>query len=122
MGGSQTGGKDRVEVVATKAAPKVFEQIPVVGLGFAGADLVLEMRKRRKEFHRRAEELRTLAAAPEKRGATDEVWKLGRNLTADLTNLAELKALVEALGQWLGGLVESDGGSDQPAPTVRGTD
>lgn len=94
-----------IEFAATKAAPKALEQIPLVGMGFGGADLVLEMRKSRKEFQRRAEELRRLATAHEARGATDEVWALGRNL--DLTNLAELKALVEAVGQWLDGLEES---------------
>jgi hypothetical protein len=94
-----------IEFAATKAAPKALEQIPVVGMGFAGTDLVLEMRKSRKEFQRRAGELRRLATAHEARGATDEVLALGRNL--DLTNLAELKGLVEALGQWLDGLEES---------------
>lgn len=94
-----------IEFAATKAAPKTLEQIPVVGMGFAGIDLVREMRKSRREFQRRAEELRRLATAHEARGATDEVWALGRNL--DLTNLAELKALVEALGQWLDGLLQA---------------
>jgi hypothetical protein len=104
---AKQAAKIGIEFVATKAGPKVLQQIPAAGMVFAGGELVLEMRKRRKEFRRRAEELRRLATAREARGATDEVWTLGRNLTTDLTNLAELMALVEALGQWLDGLVES---------------
>lgn len=119
---AKQAAKIGVEVVATEAGPEALKQIPVVGIVIAGGDLVLEMRKKRKEFRRRAEELRRLAMAREARGATDEVWTLGRNLTADLTNLAELMALVEALGQWLDGLVESVGDSDHPATTVGGTD
>lgn len=119
---AKQAAKTGIEFVATKAGPKVLQQIPAAGMVFAGGELVLEMRKKRKEFRRRAEELRRLATAREARGATDEVWKLGRNLTADLTSLAELKALVEALGQWLDRLVESVGDSDHPATTVGGTD
>ena len=120
---AKEAAKIGIEVVATKAGPKLLEQIPVVGVVIAGGDLVLEMRKKRKEFRQRAEELRGLATAREARGATDEVWKLGRNLTTDLKNLAELKALVEALGQWLDGLLEGVGDSDdQPTTMVGGTD
>ena len=111
-----------IEVLATKGVPKALEQIPLAGLAVGGGDLVLEMRKKRKEFHRRAEELRRLATARQARGATDEVCALGRNLTTDLRNLAELMALVEALGQWLDRLVESVGGGDQPAKTAGGID
>jgi hypothetical protein len=119
---AQEAAKVGIEFAATKAGPKFFEQIPVVGLFIAGGDLVLEMRKKRNEFRRRAEELRTLARAHEARGATDEIFKLGRNLTADVMNLAELKALVEAAGLWLDGLGGSVGGGDHPATTVGGPD
>jgi hypothetical protein len=119
---AKEAAKIGIEVVATKAGPKVLEQIPVVGLVIAGGDVVLEIRKKRQEFRRRVEELRARAAAKEGRGATDEVWKLGRELTADLRNLAELKALVEALGQWLDGLLESVEDSDHLTRKVGETD
>jgi hypothetical protein len=120
--GAKQAAKVAIEFVATKAAPKVFETIPIVGIAFAGGDLVLAMRARRNEFRRRAEELTKLAKTRTARGETDEIFELGRNLSADLTNLAELKALVDELGQWLVGLGESVGGSDHPRPTVGATD
>jgi hypothetical protein len=120
--GMKLAAKIGIEVVATKGVPKALEQIPIAGLVVGGGDLVLEMRKKRKEFHRRAEELRKLATAREERGATDEVWALGRNLATDRRSLAELMALVEALGQWLDGLVESVGGDNHPATKAGGID
>jgi hypothetical protein len=90
-----------IEFVATKAGPKVFEQVPVVGLVIAGIDLVLEMRKKRDEFHRRAEELWAKAAALRARNETDEIDDLGLGLANDIQSLADLKELVRVLDQSL---------------------
>jgi hypothetical protein len=87
------------EFFVTKVLPKSAQQIPAVGIPVAAAEIMNEMRKTRKEFREKTEHLRELATAREARGATDEIYYLGRTLSGDTRRLAKLKAQVERLGE-----------------------
>jgi hypothetical protein len=90
-----------IEFLVTKAGPKLLEQVPIVGLAVGAADLVNEMRVKRRDFRERSAQIRERTEALIGRNATSEILDLEADLALNAENPIKLRDMVGMLEEFL---------------------
>jgi hypothetical protein len=93
--------KIAIEFLVTKAGPRLLEQVPIVGMAIGAADIVNEMRSKRREIRERSAQIRERADTLIGRNMTDEVIDLEKALAQEAVSLAELRYMVAMLEGFL---------------------